>query len=248
MDYHELLLKTLDGSKLKDAEVHRRCSDNGVPFNDNYISMLRSDKKRTASDEISRAIAIVCGQPEDLLVFQKYYDNAPPEYRQVFDNLREQLAAILTVITASQSDAEKIDAIYNTVNNLSIAELITALSDIDMEKFRAAIDSISPTAALNACQCGYPVQDDAMAPIIPQGAVVFTCAYENWLEYKDGDIFCFHKFGDEAFYIREVQFLNDEHTEFRTLPRNNGYPKEIFKKDADIFLYGKVVQMVVGFD
>lgn len=74
MNYRELLNRTIKRSGLKNVELIAKLKDEGVSITPNYLSVLRNDDTKIASNELSIAIAKVCGAPEELLIVQADLD------------------------------------------------------------------------------------------------------------------------------------------------------------------------------
>ena len=74
MNYNELLRRIIKKSGLKNIDIVSKLEENGVSITANYLSVLRNDNTKTASEKVSKAIANVCGADENLLVIQGELD------------------------------------------------------------------------------------------------------------------------------------------------------------------------------
>ena len=79
MNYTNMLNKIIDESGKMLKDIAKECQEKyNVKLTPTYLSNIRSNSERTASDDISRAIAKVCGAKyENILVVQAYLDKAP---------------------------------------------------------------------------------------------------------------------------------------------------------------------------
>lgn len=74
MNYKEMLNRTIKKSGLKNIELLEKLKEKGVEITPNYLSVLRNSDNKIASEEVSKAIAEVCGAPSSLLVIQGELD------------------------------------------------------------------------------------------------------------------------------------------------------------------------------
>ena len=100
MTYTELLNELLDNSGKMMKDIAEECRNTyGVNLTNTYLSSLKTNPERVASDEISRAIAKTCGAEfEDILVVQAYIDKAPQiikDYLQYVQDTQNMTGDIL---------------------------------------------------------------------------------------------------------------------------------------------------------
>ena len=78
MTYPKLLNKLIEESGLSNKEILEQCEKHGMKITPNYLSVLKNNDTKIASDELSRVLAKICGaESEELLVVQAYLDKAP---------------------------------------------------------------------------------------------------------------------------------------------------------------------------
>lgn len=78
MTYTRLLNKLIEESGLSNKEILEKCEAYGMKITPNYLSVLKNNETKVASDELSRVFAKICGAPsEEVLVVQAYLDKAP---------------------------------------------------------------------------------------------------------------------------------------------------------------------------
>ena len=100
MTYNTLLNELIDQSGKMIKEIASECTEKyGVNLTNLYLSNLKTNPGRIASDEISRAIAKACGaEYEDILVVQAYIDKAPQiikDYLQYIQDAQNMTGDIL---------------------------------------------------------------------------------------------------------------------------------------------------------
>jgi len=81
-----MLNDAIDKSGLSLREVSRRCSDFGVNVTHSYISQLKSGKQSSPSSEITEAIASALDIDPNLLLIEKYLEDAPLVLRKYLEN------------------------------------------------------------------------------------------------------------------------------------------------------------------
>lgn len=248
MTYTELLNQMIEDSGLSANEICRLCQADGVDLKSTYLSTLRNDPTRSASDEISRGIAKACGKPEDWLVTQARLDKDTETLKKARANIRESVAVSVAMIFKALGYPDFIEKAYAYVNALSEIELLEEYAAMDMNVMRAELEKTfeNPMIAESLKQLNLvelPVEDDAMAPMIPKGGKVIL----KVCEYQDGHILSYQKQGDNTCYTRQARFLNDQHSKVMMLPHNSNYDSEIFET-SELTIYGKVKQLVVDFE
>lgn len=78
MNYTTLLNQIVKESKMSNIEIVKKCKEIGENITPNYLSILRNTEGRIPSENVSLAIAKVCGaEYDDILVIQAYIDKAP---------------------------------------------------------------------------------------------------------------------------------------------------------------------------
>lgn len=249
MDYTKLLNQMIEQSGLSANEICRRCQAEGVNLSSHYLSTLRNKPNRRPSDKISRAIAIACGKPEDWLVTQARLDAETADLTQMRANIRKVIEWIAKLTMQIPGYKGVGEAIEQYMSNLSDIELIAEANSIDFSFLDFNYENAQQDPKISALMGKlystslFPIEDDAMAPMLPKGGRVHV----EVCEYKDGDILCYQKQGDNICYIRQVRFLDSAHNEVVTIPHNSGYPTETVRLD-EISIYGKVKQLIVDFE
>jgi hypothetical protein len=248
MTYTELLNQMIEDSGLSANEICRRCQADGVDLKSTYLSALRNDPTRRASDEISRAIAKACGKPEDWLVTQARLDEDTEILEKMRTNLRDMTVVALGTFLRMLGYPELEEKAKEALNEMPEIEFLAEASSMDVSLFPDLLEEVIADPSLTSLlkKLGVVelfVQDDAMAPMLPKGGRVHV----EVCEYKDGDILCYQKQGDNTCYIRQARFLDSAHNEVVMIPHNSGYPTETVRLD-ELSIYGKVKQLIVDFE
>lgn len=255
MAYTELLNEVINQSGLTVKEIAERCTANGVKVTAAYISTLRNDtKNRTPSDEMSRAIAKACGwKDENALVIEAYIDNAPPEFKGVFDFIREMFVHTFASIFENSLTEDAAKAYKEQLERIPMCELIRELGKpIDSMNFEkqfgtmnmsAHTESDGIKAEITAKQAvGFDVTDDSMYPTMPKGSKA-TLEYCDLDKYKDGDILAYIEKNTTALMYRKAAFLNEQHTQVAMFPMNSDFQTKTYNVE-DITILGKVTQVI----
>ena len=92
MNYTELLNQLVEKSGKMVKDIADECSAMGVNLTSSYLSVLRSSTGRCPSEEISVALAKVCGaQYDQILVVQAYLDKSPQVIIDFFNGIRKMM-------------------------------------------------------------------------------------------------------------------------------------------------------------
>ena len=251
MGFKEELYKMIKASDKSANKICKLCYEKyGVKLSPSYLSTLRHDKTRRASDEIARAIAKVCGMPEDWLVIQLQLDKEIEELAQTRSIIRKYMKFFTKLIAKVPGYKAVGAAVDLYIDNLSDNELIHEMNSIDLSMFGFDDESLEQDFEMNALSkqlysmVPFTVEDDAMYPILRKGSQVRIEARD---EYKDGDMLCYQKWGDDARYIRQAQFLDTAHSKVKMIPINYVYNSETFEIN-DIVILGKVKQAITNFE
>ena len=70
MNYKELLNRTINSAGMRNVDLIDALKGKGINITPNYLSVMRNNEDKIPSNDISRAIADICGAPTELLVIQ----------------------------------------------------------------------------------------------------------------------------------------------------------------------------------
>lgn len=227
MPYTKLLNQLIENSKLQVKEIAEKCKKYGVDLSAAYLSILRTNEGRSASDDVSRAIAKACGADfESILVVEAYLDKAPKEILHTLEELKQTLIETVD-IQASGYDEEQKELLRNCYRNWSLSEMVcntSQTSDTNVPQ---------PTQTKTLV-----VTDNSMLPVLSKGSQLNVIPLN---QYQNGNILCFYeKNNPESIIIRECHFLHEENDYILTLPKNTSeYETKVYKAD-EIAIIGKV--------
>lgn len=256
MPYNVLLNKVITDSHLTIKEIAERCVNEGATITAAYISAIKNDKDRTPSENVSRAIARACGVSDNLLVLEAYYDNAPDEFKRMMDTLKDSLLIGIVAMFENSVGPEMTAAMRKKLDDMPVAELVQTIANQNRDEITKLSEAFNVTsisldgdskATLEFRQVeGLLVPDDAMTPVIPKGSSVIPFLCDKYIDYQNGDILCYKKLDSDQISVRQVTFLNDEHTKMTMAAYNQKYGVEVLNVE-DIIIIGKIAKMIIDF-
>lgn len=137
MTYTELLNRTIENSGLKNIDIIEKLKDYNITITKSYLSILRNDPDKKGSDELSRAIAEICGAPKSLLVIQSQLDKASDELKSYIDistnAMTSNVKAILDIIPNTPEIKQARDKFMNWSQADIICDIIEHPDDYETE-------------------------------------------------------------------------------------------------------------------
>jgi len=128
MNYTQMLNNLIDNTGLKNIEIIEKLKEKGISITPNYLSVLKNDNSKIASDELSKAIAEVCNAKySDILVIQGQLDRLPKSIKDFIDLALETITGSAISVadqTLKSENQTEIDKVKSIVSNMSQAELI----------------------------------------------------------------------------------------------------------------------------
>lgn len=232
MNYTKLLNQLIDASGLQLKEIAEKCVSLGENVSASYISVLKNTEGRTASDNISRAIAVACGAAhEDILVTQAYLDDAPSQILTLLSSMKDTaLASSLFVIKNSFGE----DAYRTFEHELSLMSLAQFVCEANQYSFPVDFTNHSTMPNVNISFDGInsiTVSDDSMEPILAEGSRV---TLESDVVLKSGDLVYYKNAKTDEKRIR--LYIETELGVWAFVPFCKNYPPETLSKDQFIIL------------
>lgn len=136
MNYNELLNKIIKDSGLMNIEIINKMKEEGVSITATYLSVLRNDKTKIASEDVSKAIAKVCGAKEELLVVQGELDKANGMLKEFIEFAMETITYSTRVMIDKLPDEQLKAMAKAKFENLSDADIICDIVE-NKEDYRA---------------------------------------------------------------------------------------------------------------
>lgn len=236
MAYAKLLNELIEKSGLSTREIAKRCEEQGQAITPSYISILRKESNsRVPSEDMSRILARVLGANEDSLVLEAYLENAPEPLVQLLRNMYSSVMEMTLRATNVKLTPEQKELFMHQLDELPLSywvlETARGMAKVD---YSAVLDGdilhneLEDGRPLNMqmlINAEFPVMDDAMAPVMPQGSSV---KLELKPSYVNGDIVAFTMTGSDKLHFRK---LRDTPSGLRMLiAYNSAY--EIMEYDA----------------
>lgn len=241
-------LEEADNKGLSANKICKLCQADGVDLQPTYLSEVRNNPSRRMSDEKSRAVARACGKPEDWLVTQARLDNSSETLNKVYSMLYESVAAAAKASIQKLGHPELAEKAQMAVNAMPKIEFFQKASEIDMSSADIILDGVFPNLSLEGFLdridlIPFPVQDNGMSDKFPNGSKVMV----KKCNYKDGDFICYLNPDNKAYCVRQVRFLNIDHTQIMLIPHSSTYLSETFNIN-EILICGKVKRLIVDFE
>lgn len=244
MAYSDTLYKAIEESGLSLNEIAKRCTEHGISITYSYISQLRAGKIPPPSNEISEALAAVCGIDKNKLVLEAYLDKAPKVimdfiYKvRYFDKLKYK-TVFSSGLPLDQKDIEsRIELFKSLIDEEPLSNyIIEYLKKADEFYIRAEVNNLEDFLSYGEPEAFIEMKDDSMEPIIP-----FKCnvALSNNPNYTSGDIIAYSLKADNGVSIRKC-LINDE--SITLIPINNEYEIHTYNK-KDMLVLGKVKSII----
>lgn len=239
MSYRQLLSQMIEQSGLSLREIARRCNEKGQKIDASYISKLQTGKQITASEEINRTIAEVCGGNTDQLIWDGYMEKAPSIIRDYVNATLPSLKETMNMVFPLMFPAEQANMLSQHIGNMSPVELIKVVN----EQSGPIIGNISDNYKLTEIDgekvdidlrqtIGIPMMDASMEMLIPCGAIM-KLEPINGLP-KNGSIIVYKK--TNSIYVRRWYLKGNE---IFLMPANSNYEPTIEKLE-ELQILGKV--------
>lgn len=262
MSYKDLIANTIASSDFTIKEIAEECKKNGVSITPSYISLLKSGKTPPPSEEVSRAIAKVCGIDENILVLEAYLDKAPNFFVNLLEIIKQDINSNdlakyefirknMKNIQYTSDDLQIIDNEYinklqKHIKERTLAESLCEyydeacyqlnINDKEMninEINRIADNKNLPYMKINAA-------DNAMHPLIPKNSSIYIERDDN---YQDGDIICFIRISDNKDTILIRKYYTENEAILLTAINDSYRP--LMYKNSEIKILGRVKKIII---
>lgn len=253
MSYAEALNGLIEKSGLPVKEIAAKCSQYGVEISPSYISVLRNkDNKKTPSDEISRALAQVCGaEHADLLVVEAYIDEAPAAAKKIFEDIMETTVYATAFYMKDQLPEEQLVQAVEQMRQLPLA--VYAIENLKIEQKRIVIEqgklhfsesntAVAAAGSVLSKHSSLSVDDDSMIPVLPKGSRVNLIKAETC---SNGDIVCLKLNNSENLLFRKCVFLDNRKTKAALIPLNAKYETLVIDV-SKLSIIGKVSEIITS--
>lgn len=242
MAYAKLLNELIENSGLSAREIAKRCEEQGQAITPSYISILRKESNsRVPSEDMSRILARVLGANEEALVMEAYLENAPEPLVKLLRNMYRSVMEM--TLKAMPVTPEQKEWLRKRVDELPLSYWVLETSNetapqvdysavLNGDILHGQAEDGTPLNLQMMVNVDFPVSDDAMTPVMPQGSRV---KLELKPAYKNGDIVAFKMDGSNKLHFRK---LRDTSSGLRMLVAyNSAY---------DIMEYDAATMSIVG--
>lgn len=238
MSYSESLTKIIDESKLSLREISNRCKkEYNTGVDPAYISRLKTGAQNPPSDEVSIALAKVCGGNPDDLILEGYIEKAPEIIRDFLNKMVVEAKDFVKQLIKMQFP-EDIGLVYeqqfNQTSDLDIIKQILKdglipgqLKDNSMivqdHEDKDVKMMINPLF-------GIKMPDDSMEPIIPNGANLQLIEPNKAI---NGSIVVAVSPNEKIPLIRRYVPIEDK---IFLMPENKNFEPNAFNKDSVVIV------------
>jgi len=246
MAYARLLEKIINNTEYSNVDIANKCKELGVNVDRTYINKLLNNKSKPPKEEISRAIAKVCGADERLLVLEGYIDKAPTEIVNVLKQIKflTSLAALNIFDNHFSKNSELfLEQLKLQLDNEPLSDFLITILDsnstnINFEDLGLQFSEKNDNYNINlTAPVEITVTDNSMFPIVPQNAHINLQLKET---YNNGEIIALKLKGKEDLLVRYI-FYTDNDIMLTAL--NQDFTPIICKKE-DILIMGKVTKVI----
>lgn len=263
MPYYKVLRNAIVNSGYSSSEIIKKCNEEyGIHLNKSHLSKLLNNKANPPREELSRAIANICGIDERKLILEGYIDTAPKEIQEIMRNIQNFLyissvnaAAKLNIhdiFSENEIQEFKIDTNANIqtiykelIKNEPLSDTLIQFLDEQTESMEL-IENGFKCYETDSGKCielksplGFNVNDNSMKPIIELNDKVIIEARKY---YKNSDIIAYieKKDNKQKIKIRNLIIVNNAYI---MSALNKEYKEMIYNKD-DIIICGKVTNVI----
>ncbi|MCI9039601.1 MAG: hypothetical protein HFJ29_07025 [Clostridia bacterium] len=242
MAYSELLRNAIASTNYTQEEIARECTKLGVKRNKAQINNMVNGRLAPSNDEISKALAKVCGIDERLLILEHYFDNAPVEIKEIFATMKYLTFLSTSNALANRFPKEILEELKRQLEEQPLSDFAIELLDngkVYIEQYTNGIKVTSEDnqVVLNTGVVGFPVKDDAMFPILPKGSKAIIEIKEK---YANNDIVILRLKDTKDYLIRRIFYLGRQ----IILMADNKQFEQITKNQEDVTILGKVDSLI----
>ena len=247
MPYSKALKKIVEQSNFSHKNIIENLEKKGVHIDKSYLSKLINGKLSAPKEEISRAIAQVCGADERILVVEGYYDKAPKEIKDLLVYLKNAVyISSLSLFTNTPIDKNTLSLIKEKAEQESIGEFIVSLLDYNnndnFEIFNGSLEINSQKDNFKfelKEPISISITNDDMFPIIPKNSSVIIDILEK---YTNGSIVALNY---ENNIIARYYFENNGIVCFTGIDKNS---KVLYSSDKNLKLLGKITKVITSLE
>lgn len=246
MNYAQMLDAMITKSELSLRQIAKRCGEFNVSITPSYISQLKNGKLPPASEEVTLALAQVCGEKQiSHLIFQGYFEKAPQLMRDyIFSTAELSKKFIKSLCQDGDNLPEEFDSYINNLDIISALEASEQYTgDDDTASVSDLIDRIKlSTGGFTKEEGGkdstkFFLTDSSMSPTIPVNSFVYIMPTKrDWL--KNRDIIAFYPPSSKTLALRR---FFEERGQILLVPEDKNHSIYIYDSLADLNYFGKAM-------
>ncbi len=214
MSYNQQLNIMIENSGKSLKEIAIECKNEGVDITQSYIGILKNNADRIPSEEITTAIANVCGADPEMLIIEGGIDKAPDLLKLKMETIRNCYKDLLKKglpETEENLIDEKIDEMpYSTMLDGFIVSCQFTMGQVTQEQLQKITEDVQE----------FGISSDNLEPLIKKGSI-FKIIRIPFDRYQQGDILAYKK-AEKVEYKEVIAFSDNE----IILRDNKGYFEE----------------------
>ncbi len=252
MVYAKMLDEIIRKSGLSLRQLTKRCGDLNYEITPSYISQLKNGKLPPPSEDISKALAFVCGEKNPMrLVFQGYLEKAPEVIRKYILMSVAVNKHLLKSISQDKEVGAKFEEYIDELEVLAAldlsAKLIQSINESDVNALIAEINTMSGAVHSieeeNSENAYFFLRDGSMDPLIPMNAHVKITPTRTEL-LKNRDVVAFYPKDNKSPCIRRYF---EQNSSIILVPENKDYDIFCFDDMTNFNYLGKVISFKMNF-
>lgn len=214
MSYNQQLNLIIEKSGKSIKEIAIECKEQGVNITQSYIGILKNNKDRIPSEEISEAISKVCNENPERLIIEGGIDKAPQLLKDKMEAIRDCYKKLMIRFIAPTEELpsdeimnkipyyQMLDGFIETINNS--LNMVEGNNSTEVENLLKEITE-------------YEIYNDNLTPIINKGKK-FKIINIPLNRYLYGDILAFRN--NEKLEYKQIVAFNGT---YFTLKDNKGF-------------------------
>lgn len=254
LDYAYMLDDMIKRSGLSLRQLTKRCADLNYEVTPSYISQLKNGKLPPPSEEISKTLAMVCGESNFMkLVFQGYLEKAPEIIRDYILMSATVNRTLLHTLT-EEAQFNISDELSEYIKNMDIVysldmstRFVESMNECNLNEFFKEINSMSGAVYQRedeqADSSFFFLRDSSMEPLIAVNAHVKIVKTKKRL-LKNRDVVAFYPANSRTPFVRRYFEKNDS---IVLVPENKDHDIFIYNDPEEFNYIGKVISYKMNF-
>ncbi|MCG8484680.1 MAG: S24 family peptidase [Clostridia bacterium] len=254
MNYSYMLDDMIKKSGLSLRQITKRCADMNYEVTPSYISQLKNGKLPPPSEEISKTLAIVCGDNNPMkLVFQGYLEKAPEIIRNyILMSSSVNKTLIHSLSEDAQMDISKELGSYiddlDVVSSLDMStRYIQSMNECNLNDFFKELNTMSGAVYQredDQTESSYFfLRDSSMTPLIAVNAHIKIVKTKKTL-LKNRDVVAFYPKNSRTPFVRRYYEKNGS---IILVPENKDHEIFLFGDRKEFNYIGKVISYKMNF-